>query len=158
MSDEEIIANATSAAPAAVAANAAVITFDDKMQMKTLREGSNGFTCVPDDPRTPTDDPMCVDANGLAFVEAWIARQPPPEGKVGFGYMLKGGSSPSNTDPFATEPAAGQEWSHDEPHVMIFNAKSLTASYPRPTQHPDTTQPYVMWPDTPYEHLMVPVE
>jgi hypothetical protein len=110
MSDEEVIKNATSAAPTGVAANATVITFDERMQMKTLKDGENGFTCIPDDPRTPTDDPMCVDANGLAFVQAWIARKAPPAGKVGFGYMLKGGSSPSNTDPFATAPAAGENW------------------------------------------------
>jgi hypothetical protein len=28
--------------------------------------------------------------------------------------------------------------------------------YPR-TADPDVTRPYVMWPGTPYEHLMLPV-
>ena len=63
-SDEELIKNAESAAPAAVAKNAAVMNWD----MKTLREGTNGFTCLPDDTSTTTiNDPMCVDKNGLAF-------------------------------------------------------------------------------------------
>jgi hypothetical protein len=29
--------------------------------------------------------------------------------------------------------------------------------YPR-TADPDPSQPYVMWPGTPYEHLMIPVK
>jgi hypothetical protein len=40
---------------------------------------------------------------------------------------------------------------------MIFNAKAAMAGYPRPGAHPDVTQPFVMWQDTPYEHLMIPV-
>ena len=33
----------------------------------------------------------------------------------------------------------------------------MMAGYPR-TPKPDTSQPYVMYPDTPYEHLMIPVQ
>jgi hypothetical protein len=42
------------------------------------------------------------------------------------------------------------------PHVMIVGAKGLLDVYPR-SPKPDTSVPYVMWPDTPYEHLMIPV-
>jgi hypothetical protein len=42
------------------------------------------------------------------------------------------------------------------PHVMIVGAKGLLDAYPRNAK-PDTAVPYVMWPDTPYEHLMIPV-
>ena len=158
MSDEQIVENAMSAAPESVAANAAVIAFDASMQMRTLQEGTNGFTCMADDPVTPTNDPMCLDANGMEWANAWMTKGTPPEGKVGFGYMLMGGSAANNTDPYATAPAAGEEWFEDRPHVMILNAGAMLAGYPRPTGVPDVTQPYVMWPDTPYEHLMVPVQ
>ncbi|MGY3330866.1 hypothetical protein ACVILI_003883 [Mesorhizobium sp. USDA 4775] len=50
--DEQLIENAISAAPEAVGKNAAVVNWE----MKTLRKGTNGFTCIPDDPGTPTDD------------------------------------------------------------------------------------------------------
>jgi hypothetical protein len=85
-----------------------------------------------------------------------LNKQPPPE-KVGFGYMLQGGTAASNTDPFATQPKDGK-WLEDGPHVMIFSAKDMTAAYPRTGENPDPTQPYVMWPGTPYEHLMIPVK
>jgi hypothetical protein len=80
----------------------------------------------------------------------------PPKGKVGFMYMLSGGTDASNTDPYATKPEAGNHWIKTGPHVMIVGGKDVVAGYPR-SPDPDTAQPYVMWADTPYEHLMLPV-
>ena len=156
MTNEETIANAESAAPASIAKNAAVVTLDEKANVTVLKKGTNNFTCVPDDPTTPTNDPMCVDENGMAWLHALITKTPPPAGKIGFGYMLQGESSASNSDPFASPPANGK-WAEAGPHVMIFNAKGAMAGYPKPGDKPDPTQPWVMWQDTPYEHLMIPV-
>jgi hypothetical protein len=158
MSDEELIANATSAAPEAVAGDAAVMAMDEQGKMRTLREGTNNFTCMPDNPQSPGDDPMCLDQNGMEWAHAWITKTAPPEGKVGFGYMLQGGSDASNEDPHATGPAEGEEWVDTGPHVMLFNVGEMAQGYPSQKDNPDTSQPYVMWPGTPYEHLMVPVE
>jgi hypothetical protein len=151
MTDEETITNAMSAAPEAVGKNATIVNWD----MKVLRKGSNNFTCIPDDPTTPTNDPMCADENGMEWLHAYMAKKPPPDGKIGFGYMLQGESATSNADPFAPPPADGK-WSQAGPHVMIFNAKGTMTGYPRPGEHPDATQPFVMYQDTPYEHLMIP--
>src|SRR5687767_9823775 len=92
MSDEEIIANATSAAPEAVARDAAVVAMNEKMEMRTVREGKNNFTCMPDNPMSPGNDPMCLDEGGMQWAHAWMTKQQPPAGLVGFGYMLMGGS------------------------------------------------------------------
>jgi hypothetical protein len=43
------------------------------------------------------------------------------------------------------------------PHVMLFGPSSKALGYPR-TADPDPTKPYMMWPNTPYEHAMVPVK
>jgi hypothetical protein len=155
--DEEMIANALSAAPEPIAAKAAVITIEADGKVRTLREGSNNFTCIPDDPTNPANDPNCVGANGLEWVMAWVHRTEPPKGKVGFGYMLQGGSTPSNLDPFAIEPAGGH-WMQEPPHVMVFNYGDAIQDYPKPGENPDMAQPWVMWADTPYEHLMLPVK
>jgi len=40
---------------------------------------------------------------------------------------------------------------------MIVGAKEMVEGYPRIAK-PETSEPYVMWPDTPYEHLMMPVQ
>jgi hypothetical protein len=154
--DEEKIENAMSAAPEAVAREATIVAVDSAGQAVTLREGTGAFTCLPDNPTTPGNDPMCLDRNGMAWAQAWMAKQPPPQGQIGFGYMLAGGSDASNTDPYAQGPAEGEEWIETGPHVMIFNATDRMEGYP--DQAGDPTKPFVMWPGTPYAHLMVPVE
>jgi hypothetical protein len=148
------IASATSAAPASIGRGATVMGLD----MKVLRKGTNGWTCFPDDPNTPANDPMCFDRNGLAWMDALMAHKPPPKGKVGLSYMLQGASDASNLDPFATKPPPGAKWVMTGPHLMILSASVAAASgYPTKEASPDTSRPYVMFGGTPYAHIMAPV-
>ena len=156
-SDDELIKSAMSAAPPAVTKDATIIAVGSDGKIRTIRKGSNNFTCMPDHPATPGPDPMCMDQNGLEWVTAWMEHKDPPTGKVGFMYMLAGGTDASNTDPYAQKPDANNNWVETGPHVMIVGAKGLMQGYPTATK-PDTSQPYVMWPGTPYEHLMIPVQ
>ena len=126
MSDEDIIRGAMAAAPPAVAKDATIVDVSADGTTRVVHKGSNGFTCLPDNPNSPGPDPMCGDQNAMEWAQAWIEKKDPPQNKVGFMYMLSDGTDASNTDPFADKP--------------------------------DTSQPYVMWPDTPYEHLMLPVQ
>jgi hypothetical protein len=155
--DATLIAQAEEAAPAAVAGHAAVFAMNANGTMTTLREGTNGWWCMPDNPATPGPDPMCGDANAMEWAMAWIGHTEPPAGKVGFMYMLAGGTDASNTDPYATEPASGADWVRTGRHVMIVNAMSMMAGYPEDAV-PDTSVPYVMWSGTPYAHLMIRVD
>ena len=100
---------------------------------------------------------MCGDANAMEWAMAWIGKTEPPKGKVGFMYMLSGGTDASNTDPYAKQPTASNNWVSTGPHVMVVNAVSMMSGYPTDA-NPDTSRPYVMWPGTPYEHLMIPVQ
>src|SRR3954447_26722465 len=84
--DAEKIANAASAAPAAVGRDATVIAIDDKGGLRTLRKGNNSWICNPDVPWAPGNDPQCVDENGWAWTLAYLKQEMPPGGKVGFGY------------------------------------------------------------------------
>ena len=157
-SDQSLIDSAMHAAPMRVAQHASVVALDDKGGMRTLREGSNGFTCMPDNPTTPGPDPMCMDAAAMDWAKAWMGHQTPPSGRVGFMYMLAGGTDASNTDPYATAPTAENHWVETGPHVMVVGADpGFYDQYPKDAQ-PDTAVPYVMWPGTPYQHLMVPVK
>lgn len=153
----ELIAQAEDAGPAAVAEAATIHGFDESGKMVVLREGTNGWWCMPDDPVSPGVDPMCGDANAMEWVMAWIGKTEPPAGKPGFIYMLVEGSDASNTDPYAQGPTDENAWIHTGPHVMIMNAPDMLAGYPADPV-PDTSQPYVMWAGTPYAHLMIPVE
>lgn len=149
------IKSAEAAAPGSIAKEAAVITVDASGAVKSLREGKNGWTCMPDNPQTPGTDPMCMDENGLKWAQAWMAHKPPPADNVGLMYMLQGGSDASNMDPWGEKPANGK-WIETGPHVMVVGAESLNKLYPA-TATPDTSKPYVMFGGTPYAHLMVPI-
>lgn len=155
--DHELIASALRAAPPGVGKDATVVVADAQGHMRTLRAGTNGFTCMPDNPQTPGPDPMCMDKNATEWAMAWMAHKPPPAGKVGLMYMLEGGTDASNTDPYATRPTASNHWIKTGAHVMVVGADaSFYDSYPKGAD-PDTSQPYVMWPGTPYQHLMAPI-
>lgn len=148
------VASAMSAAPPAVAAHATIVRGNPDGTMTTLRKGTNGFTCMPDNPQTPGPDPMCMDANAMEWAMAWMGHKPPPTDKPGLMYMLEGGTDFSNTDPYATKPDGA--WISTGPHVMVVGSTAMLSGYPSGPR-PDTKSPYVMWAGTPYAHLMVPV-
>ena len=154
---DDPIASAMTAAPAAVSAKATIVAANADGSMKTLRAGSNGFTCMPDNPVTPGPDPMCMDANAMQWAMAWMKHEAPPKETAGFMYMLAGGTDASNTDPYAKEPTKGGDWIKTGPHVMIVGSEKSLQGYPSGPS-PDTAQPYVMWAGTPYAHLMIPVQ
>ena len=154
-SDQALIASAMSAAPPAVARHAEIIDIGPNGDMRVVRKGTSGFTCMADNPATPGPDPMCMDANAMDWAKAWMNHQPPPQ-KVGFMYMLAGGTDASNTDPYAKAPSKTNHWVKTGPHVMVVGDPEIVKLYPA-SPDPDTTQPYVMWAGTPYAHLMLPV-
>ena len=151
------IESAMAAAPSSVSASAKIVQADADGSMKTLREGSNGWTCMPDNPTTPGPDPMCGDANAMAWAHAWMTKQTPPVETPGFMYMLAGGTDASNTDPYAKAPTAENDWVQTGPHVMVVGSSAILKGYPSGAK-PDTKAPYVMWAGTPYAHLMIPVQ
>lgn len=149
--------DAMSAAPTAIASAATIMdwpaTPDGKMTQ--LRAGTNGWSCLPDDPGTPSDDPICGDSASFAWFGDYMQHKPPRTHAVALAYMLRGATDASNTDPFKTKPDSGQPWVVTGPHLMIFvpDTKALRGM---PTD-PKSGGPYVMWAGTPYAHLMVPV-
>ena len=156
--DKKMIASAMRAAPKKVSAAATIVEMGADGTMRTLREGTNGFTCMPDNPATPGPDPMCLDKAAMEWAGAWIGHKTPASGKIGFMYMLSGGTDVSNTDPYAKKPGAETHWVKTGPHVMIVGADaSFYDMYPK-SADPDTSVPYVMWPGTPYQHLMIPIK
>ncbi len=69
-SDEWKVANALSAGPASITEHAAVIDWpanpkDGMSHGRVLRQGTNGWTCMPDVPGRPQHDPMCDAFRGI---------------------------------------------------------------------------------------------
>lgn len=153
LAQDSAIASAVSAAPASISGDATVISWDGK----TLREGSNGWTCLPDRPDTDGNDPWCVNGPWLEFLEAYKSKTKPTYTKVGIAYMLQGDSPVSNTDPYATEKTTDEDWlTGIGPHLMILVPDpEMFSNLP---QDPHSGGPWIMWPDTDYAHLMIPLE
>jgi hypothetical protein len=145
------IARAMSAAPTAISGAAAVMDSDGTM----LREGSNGWTCMPD--MMPGDKAaMCNDAVWAKLLKAVGSKAPFETDGIGISYMLQGdvGAGVSNSDPFHPDPKNADDYTETGPHLMIVVPKAMLKGI---TDDPSNGGPYVMWGDTPYAHIMVPV-
>ncbi|HEX8945204.1 MAG TPA: hypothetical protein VF785_18860 [Gemmatimonadaceae bacterium] len=154
--DAALIDNALSAAPVGIANGATVVLRRDGV-MRTLREGSNGWTCFPDNPSLPGNMPMCVDRETRDWFRAFAALQAPPKNRpIGISYLMQGTWFPSADDP-SVAPAPGIRGTSTGPMLMIVNASpAMLAGYPKGAANPGA--PFVMYSGTPYEHLMIPIE
>ena len=149
-SEPAYLAKVKSAAPEQIVSKATIVMMQEG-KPRPLQTGSNGYTCLI----IPDGTPTCADENGMEWMKAVGAKQTPPN-KVGFIYMLAGDTGTSNHDPH--DKTSHQHWVQTGPHVMIVGpmVKEMPG-YPRNVDVADPTQPYVMYPGTPYEHLMLPV-
>jgi hypothetical protein len=127
---DDKIANALSAGPTWIREGAGVIDWPTTAggEVSELRPGTNGWTCIPDNPGSPTNDPMCLDEQWVEWLTSYLAGTEPDITAVGFAYMLQGGSDPNNADPTLTEPPAGGEWVISPPHVIILSPEPLDLS------------------------------
>ena len=151
-SPEEKIARAMSAAPAAVSAKATVMDTDGTI----LREGDNGWTCLPD--TMPGDHaPMCNDKVWMQLMGMMMGGAEYVPDRIGISYMLQGepeGSGVSNSNPAHPDPHSAHDYVETGPHLMIVVPKEMLEGI---TDDPNVGGPYVMWGDTPFAHIMVPV-
>jgi hypothetical protein len=144
------IARAMSAGPVNVAKAARIIDTDAQGKMVVLREGNNGFTCMPGNPKVVGEPPMCVDAASLQWFADAKSHKPKPTNTVpGITYMLAGASQRSDSDPNDTTSMPIDVG----PHWMImwpFDPKTTGL----PTTHKPTGA-YIMWAGSPYAHVHV---
>lgn len=150
------IDNAMSAAPSDVSAEATILDVNADGEIIELRAGTNEWSCFPDNPGSPGNDPICLDPMFMQWNDAIFAGEPPNLTAPGLAYMLQGGSDASNTDPSLLEPLEGEDWISTPPHIMIVFPDPIDPAL-FSTDHA-AGGPYVMWAGTPYEHIMMPVE
>jgi hypothetical protein len=170
----ETIADALQAAPPAVTNDATILGWSFEGDLIVARYGAGPYTCIASGSFSlrlgkaalPYPDPMCMDENAWAFLQAlWSDAKPYPTAP-GLVWMLAGmnvskaavdvGASMISTTQGAEEPAEAQVVQMT-PHVMILplpfdeaNA-TLTTNY----QLDDPLAPWIMAAGKPHEHLMV---
>lgn len=155
--DAEKIRDALAAAPPRVAAQATVLDWpaEPGADFRVLREGGDVWTCLPDPPGDDNFEPMCNDAEWMNWFRAYGAGEEPVTRRVGISYMLNSRWETSNLDPTASEATADNLWVEGGAHLMmIVPDPAMLSQYPAEPG----PGPYVMWPDTPWAHLMVPME
>ena len=145
------LAKVKTAAPEHIVSKATIIMMQEG-KSRELQTGSNGFTCLI----APDGTPFCSDQNGMEWMKSVRERTEPPD-KIGFIYMLAGDTGTTNHDPHQKETHL--HWVQTGPHVMIVGPRVREmVGYPRHVDVADASQPYVMYPGTPYEHLMLPTK
>lgn len=155
--DADRIAEALAAAPEEISSQATVLDWpaSEGGEFRVLRQGSNGWTCLPDLPGDDNFEPMCNDAHWMSWVKAFASGQEPRVTGVGISYMLSSRWATSNIDPTATAPSADNEWVEGGAHLMmVVPDPAMLDGYP----DDPGPGPYVMWKGTPLVHLMVPME
>ena len=98
---EAKIENAMSAAPSAISANATILDneLDDAGKFVVLREGSNGWSCFPDAPRSPGNDPQCLDQTWMDWLYAFVAGEEPNTTVPGWPTCCRAAAMPATPIP-----------------------------------------------------------
>jgi hypothetical protein len=147
---QEKIARAMSAGPDEISEAAKIVDTDAQGNRVILREGSNGFACMPGNPSVVGEPPRCMDTASMQWASDFRAHKPKPTNSVpGVTYMLAGATQRSDSDSNdATSPPITVG-----PHWMImwpFDPKTTGL----PTTHKPTGA-YIMWAGSPYAHVHI---
>lgn len=149
-SAEDKIARAQSAAHPAISKDASVMDVDGTM----LKKGTNGWVCMPG-VRPGDKHPMCNDQVWVKLMQAAGAGADFKAERIGVSYMLQGDMNVSNSNPAATDPNNGDVWVQEGPHIMVVAPPGTLEGL---SDDPYNGGPYVMWKDTPYAHIMIPIQ
>ena len=155
----------STAAPSYIAKDATVL--NEKMEM--LREGTNGWTCLPVNPRGMSNPengwkdaheamPLCGDAEVFKWISAYLSDEVPDMDYDGYAWMLHGDMGEDNSTPkvISKDDAKEGHWIESGPHLMRMpkDPSSLDGM----TTDFNSGAPYVMFSGTPYAHVMYPVQ
>ena len=163
----------STAAPSFIASDCKVIDMDGSV----LREGSNGWTAMPGNPRGMSNPeigwkdpheamPMVTDAQGMKWAMAYMAGTKPELDHDGWMYMLHGDMGEDNSvgmrmsvnndgkiDIKTKETAAEGQWIVSGPHIMLMpkdpsSLSGLTTDF-------NSGGPYIMFEGTGYDLSLI---
>ena len=156
----------STAAPSFIGAEATIVDGANNV----LREGTNGWTCLPANPRGMANPqsgwnnpheamPLCADEEGFKWGGAYLSGETPQLDRDTFIWMLHGDMGEDNTTPLVMNQSDAQnpeEWIVSGPHLMLMpkDRSSLDAF----TTDFMSGAPYTMFGGTDYVHLMIPFE
>jgi hypothetical protein len=138
------IARAIAAAPKQVTDSARIEGSDAKGRKIVLREGNNGFTCLPGNPKVVGRPASCSNQAAQQWSADLAVGKPAPTNTVaGFIYMQSGATERSVS---GATVKIGPEWMI----IWPFDPKASGLSAIK-----KDTGAYILWPGTPYAHLHI---
>jgi hypothetical protein len=144
------IDRALAAGPRDISADATVADLDATGKMTVLRQGSNGWVCMPGTLEPGGLPPMCADKVAMQWNMDFMHHKEKPTTTVpGIEYMLEGATQRSDSDPYdKTDPPIriGPHW------MILWPFDPQTSGLP--TSHRDRGA-YIMWAGTPWAHVHV---
>ena len=156
-SNQEIMEIAMLAAPENVSGNATIMAADGAI----LKEGTNGWECMPGRPPNENVNPMCVDPAWQNWLQEYMKavngeayEYDSESASFGVSYMLVGDIAVDNNEPFNQDQSKGV-WVAERPHLMLLLPASMMKGLPT---DPYAGGPYVMWEGNDFVHVMVPLE
>ena len=150
-SDAWKIANALSAGPVSITEHAAVMDWpanpkDRLSHGRVLRQGTNGWTCLPDIPGLPQHSPMCNEETMMKWLAATLAGKKPDIDRVGLSYMLMGDARQGQgIESLATrpkDPRQVKEWFYIGPMIMVVLPDAAKDALRGINQDLSNNQPY----------------
>lgn len=154
MSQKELIKLALSAAPEHISKEAAVMVPGADGKMVEAKQGTNGFTCIPDVDGMPVPDPICYDEQSGKWINDLMSGAPSPTNTApGVAYMACGGWHFEKDGKILMKNEAGAKPIQEPPHwMLLWPLGSKASGIP---SMPNKLGTYVMWDGTPYAHLMI---
>ena len=152
----------SSAAPDFIGHQATIIGTDGSI----LREGTNGWFCQSANPRLAPKTgwgsaheamPACHDGEGMKWMAGYMAAKKPDMTRDSYMWMLHGDMGEDNTKAGVLDKhdATSGHWIESGPHLMLMPKDPATlANFPTDFT---TGAPYVMFANTDYAHLMIPM-
>jgi hypothetical protein len=129
------IAAFSSAAPRALGQSVTVMDAD----MTVLREGTNGWTCIPSNPNGPSGKngtwasahdaaPLCADDEGFQWIQAYLEGTENTASRDVIMYMLQGDMGEDNTKPGVSIESEAEpgNWIESGSHVMLMPKDTST--------------------------------
>jgi len=156
-SNQEIMEIAMLAAPENISGKATIMAADGAI----LKEGTNGWVCMPGSPPNENVNPMCVDPAWQNWLQEYMKavngeayEYDSESASFGVSYMLVGDIAVDNNEPFNQDQSKGV-WVAERPHLMLLLPASMMKDLPT---DPYAGGPYVMWEGNDFVHVMVPLE
>jgi hypothetical protein len=141
------MARAMAAGPRHVTNSARIVGADAQGKRTVLREGSNGFTCQPGNPKAPGRPASCSNEAARQWSADRAARKAKPtNAEPGIVYMLAGATQLGASDKTSPPMTIGPHWMILWPFDPKTTGLSVTSK---------DTGAYIKLAGTPYAHLHI---